>query len=240
LRRNSKPHAIHRLSKKINRWYVRRYIAPQFDSLGSIPDVLNPRSLVIFGDNIHLGRHAHIIASPDNLIRITSWPSRLGKTEIRIGNYCLISPGVRISAAKSIQIGDNCMFASNVYISDSDWHGIYNRIRPFRSEKPIIIEDNVWLGERVIVNKGVCIGENSVIGAGSIVTKNIPANSIAAGNPARVIKTINPKRRMLKREVLFQNTELYYDTQDHLLKMATANNSWRNWLRVLLKPSQQD
>lgn len=240
MRRNSKPHAIHRLSKKINRWYVRRYIAPQFDSLGSIPDVLNPRSLVIFGDNIHLGRHAHIIASPDNLIRITSWPSRLGKTEIRIGNYCLISPGVRISAAKSIQIGDNCMFASNVYISDSDWHGIYNRIRPFRSEKPIIIEDNVWLGERVIVNKGVCIGENSVIGAGSIVTKNIPANSIAAGNPARVIKTINPKRRMLKREVLFQNTELYYDTQDHLLKMATANNSWRNWLRVLLKPSQQD
>jgi acetyltransferase-like isoleucine patch superfamily enzyme len=240
LRRNSTPHAIHRLSKKINRWYIRRYIAPQFDSLGSIPDVLNPRSLVIFGDNIHLGRHAHIIASPDNLIRITSWPSRLGKTEIRIGNYCLISPGVRISAAKSIQIGDNCMFASNVYISDSDWHGIYNRIRPFRSEKPIIIEDNVWLGERVIVNKGVCIGENSVIGAGSIVTKNIPANSIAAGNPARVIKTINPKRRMLKREVLFQNSELYYDTQDHLLKMATANNSWRNWLRVLLKPSQQD
>ncbi|MFT5888479.1 MAG: acetyltransferase-like isoleucine patch superfamily enzyme [Zhongshania sp.] len=240
MRRNSTPHAIHRLSKKINRWYIRRYIAPQFDSLGSIPDVLNPRSLVIFGDNIHLGRHAHIIASPDNLIRITSWPSRLGKTEIRIGNYCLISPGVRISAAKSIQIGDNCMFASNVYISDSDWHGIYNRIRPFRSEKPIIIEDNVWLGERVIVNKGVCIGENSVIGAGSIVTKNIPANSIAAGNPARVIKTINPKRRMLKREVLFQNSELYYDTQDHLLKMATANNSWRNWLRVLLKPSQQD
>jgi acetyltransferase-like isoleucine patch superfamily enzyme len=240
LRRNSTPHAIHRLSKKINRWYVRRYIAPQFDSLGSIPDVLNPRSLVIFGDNIHLGRHAHIIASPDNLIRITSWPSRLGKTEIHIGNYCLISPGVRISAAKSIRIGDNCMFASNVYISDSDWHGIYNRIRPFRSEKPIIIEDNVWLGERVIVNKGVCIGENSVIGAGSIVTKNIPANSIAAGNPARVIKTINPKRRMLKREVLFQNTELYYDTQDHLLKMATANNSWRNWLRVLLKPTQQD
>jgi hypothetical protein len=45
---------------------------------------------------------------------------------------------------------------------------------------------------------------------------------------------------MLKREVLFQNSELYYDTQDHLLKMATANNSWRNWLRVLLKPSQQD
>ena len=240
MRRSSTPHALHRLSKKINRWYVQRYIAPQFDSLGSLPDVVNPRSVVIFGDNIHLGKHAHIIAAPDNIIRITSWPSRLGETEIRIGNYCLISPGVRISAAKSVQIGDNCMFAANVYISDSDWHGIYNRIRPFRSEKPVVLENNVWLGERVIVNKGVRIGENSVIGAGSIVTKDIPANVIAAGNPARVVKSINPKRRMLKREVLFQDSEHYYEIQDELAKMALANNSWRNWLRVLLKPNKQD
>jgi|TARA_R110001583_G_scaffold50041_2_gene156244 acetyltransferase-like isoleucine patch superfamily enzyme len=240
LRRSSTPLALHRLSKTINTWYVRRYIAPQFDSLGSLPDVVNPRSVAIFGDNIHLGKHAHIIASPDNIIRLTSWPSRLGESEIRIGNYCLISPGVRISAAKSIRIGDNCMFAANVYISDSDWHGIYNRIRPFRSEKPVVLEDNVWLGERVIVNKGVRIGENSVIGAGSIVTKDIPANVIAAGNPARVIKAINPKRRMLKREVLFQDSEHYYEIQDGLAKMAMENNSWRNWLRVLFKPNQQD
>ena len=56
--------------------------------------------------------------------------------------------------------------------------------------KPIIIEDNVWLGINSSVLKGVTIGKNSVIGAGSVVTKNIPANVIAAGNPCRVIKKI--------------------------------------------------
>jgi acetyltransferase-like isoleucine patch superfamily enzyme len=147
---------------------------------------------------------------------------------------------VRISAAKSIRIGNNCMFAANVIISDSDWHGIYNRIRPFRCTKPVTIENNVWLGERVIVNKGVAIGENSVVGAGSVVTKNIPPNSVAAGNPARVIKTINPNRRMLKRELLFSDPEHYFYNQDQMEKYMLGNNGWVNWLRSRLKPGGDD
>ena len=98
----------------------------------------------------------------------------------------------------------------------------------------------MWLGERVIVNKGVSIGENSVIGAGSVVTKDIPANVIAAGNPARVIKPINPKRRMLKRELLFQNPEHYFYNQDQLDRYMLGKNSIWNWLRSMLKPTQQD
>lgn len=57
--------------------------------------------------------------------------------------------------------------------------------------KPVIIEENVWIGEGVKVLKGVTIGKNSVIGAGSVVTKSIPDNVIAAGNPCKVIKQIN-------------------------------------------------
>lgn len=240
MRRSSTPYLVKRVYKIINQWYVRRFIAPQFDSLGSIPEIAHPRSLVIFGRNIHLGKYAQIICASDNCVRFTSWPSKQADAEISIGDYCLISPGVRISAAKSIRIGDNCMFAANVTISDSDWHGIYNRIRPFRCTKPVIIENNVWLGERVIVNKGVTIGENSVVGAGSVVTKNIPANSVAAGNPARIIKTINPKRRMLKRELLFKDAEHYFYNQDQLDKFMLGNNGWLNWLRSLIKPNQKD
>jgi acetyltransferase-like isoleucine patch superfamily enzyme len=240
MRRSSTPYLIKRLYKIINHWYVERFIAPQFDSLGSIPEIAHPRSLVIFGHNIHLGKYAQIICASDNCVRLTSWPSKQADAEIVIGDYCLISPGVRISAAKSIRIGDNSMLAANVIISDSDWHGIYNRVRPFRCTKPVIIENNVWLGERVIVTKGVTIGENSVIGAGSVVTKNIPANSVAAGNPARIIKTINPKRRMLKRELLFKDAEHYFYNQDQLDKFMLGNNHWLNWLRCLWKPNQQD
>lgn len=240
MRRSSTPYLIKRFYKIINQWYVQRFIAPQFDSLGSIPEIAHPRSLVIFGRNIHLGKYAQIICANDNCVRFTSWPSKQADAEIIVGDYCLISPGVRISAAKSISIGDNCMFAANVTISDSDWHGIYNRIRPFRCTKSVVIENNVWLGERVIVNKGVTIGENSVVGAGSVVTKSIPANSVAVGNPARIIKTINPNRRMLKRELLFKDAEHYFYNQDQLDKFMLGNNGWWNWLRALIKPNIND
>ncbi len=240
MRRSNTPYLVKKIYKSINRWYISRFIAPQFDSLGSIPEVAHPRSLVIFGRNIHLGKYAQIICAGDNCVRFTCWPGKQGNAEIVIGDYCLIAPGVRISAAKSIRIGDNCMLAANVIISDSDWHGIYNRVRPFRCTKPVTIENNVWLGERVIINKGVTIGENSVIGAGAIVTKDIPANSVAAGNPARVIKTINPNRRMLKRELLFSDPEHYFYNQDQLDRYMLAGNSWRNWLRSCFKPNSND
>lgn len=240
MRRSSTPYLIKRCYKIINQWYVQRFIAPQFDSLGSIPEIAHPRSLIIFGRNIHLGKYAQIICASDNCVRFTSWPSKQADAEISIGDFCLISPGVRISAAKSIRIGDNCMFAANVTISDSDWHGIYNRIRPFRCTKSVVIENNVWLGERVIVNKGVRIGENSVVGAGSVVTRSIPANSVAAGNPARIIKTINPKRRMLKRELLFKDAEHYFYNQDQLDIFMLGNNGWWNWLRSLIRPNNHD
>jgi acetyltransferase-like isoleucine patch superfamily enzyme len=245
LRHNNTPYFVKRIKTALNRFYVKRFVDPQFDSVGEGLEVAHPRNLVIFGRNIHVGRYAQIIAAPDNCIRFTTWPSKKISNGIKggaitIGDYCLISPGVRISAEQSIRIGDNVMFAANVYVSDSDWHGIYNRIRPFRCTKPVVLENNVWLGESVIVNKGVTIGENSVVGAGSVVTKNIPANVIAAGNPARVIKTINPNRRMLKRELLFSDPKHYFYNQDQLDRYLLGNNSIWNWLRSIIKPSRDD
>lgn len=240
MRRSNTPYFIKRLYKRINHWYIARFIVPQFEQVGTVPEIAHPRSLVIFGSKIFLGRYAQIICASDNCVRLTTWPSKQAKGEIHIGDYCLISPGVRISAAQSIRIGDNCMLAANVYISDSDWHGLYNRIRPFRCTKPVVIENNVWLGERVIINKGVTIGENSVIGAGAVVTKDIPANTVAAGNPARIIKTLNNNRRMLKRELLFQDAEHYFYNQDQLDQLMLANNGWFNWLRSLFKPTRDD
>lgn len=106
--------------------------------------------------------------------------------KIEIGNKCGFS-GTVIAAALHIKIGNNVRCGANTLITDSDWHTDDYRTGP---NKPVIIEDNVWLGYGVKVLKGVHIGENSFIGAGSIVTKDIPANVIAAGNPCKIIKEI--------------------------------------------------
>lgn len=106
---------------------------------------------------------------------------------LKIGNNCGFS-GTVIGCFKKIIIEDNVRCGANTLIIDSNWHSDDPRSG---IPKPIHIESNVWLGVNVTVLKGVHIGTNSVIGAGSVVTRNIPANVIAAGNPCEVIKKIN-------------------------------------------------
>jgi acetyltransferase-like isoleucine patch superfamily enzyme len=114
--------------------------------------------------------------------------SSIGESSfLLIGDSCGFS-GTVIGCFKKIIIGNNVRCGANTLITDSDWHLSDPRSS---TPRPIIINDNVWLGVNVIVLKGVEIGENSVIGAGSVVTKNIPPNSIAAGNPCKVIGLIN-------------------------------------------------
>jgi acetyltransferase-like isoleucine patch superfamily enzyme len=90
----------------------------------------------------------------------------------------------------AIAIGDDCMFSGSIDIRTSDNHGIIDtaqqRVNPPRN---ITIGNHVWIGQRVLVLKGTQIGDNSVIGAGAIVSKDIPPNSVAAGVPAKVVKT---------------------------------------------------
>jgi acetyltransferase-like isoleucine patch superfamily enzyme len=113
--------------------------------------------------------------------------------EIVIGDNVGIS-GATISSSLSIYIGDNTMIGSGVLITDSDAHSIHPELRKeskYASSKPIVIENNVFIGARSIILKGVTIGNGSVIGAGSVVTRDIPPMTIAAGNPARIISSIS-------------------------------------------------
>lgn len=108
--------------------------------------------------------------------------------EVRIGEKSGFS-GTVIGCFKSIRLGKNVRCGANTLITDGDWHFGDSRIGP---PKPVEIGDNVWLGVNVIVLKGVRIGANTIIGAGSVVVSDIPADSIAAGNPCKVIKGTAP------------------------------------------------
>lgn len=115
---------------------------------------------------------------------------------LRAGARLRIGPrggfsGTVIAAAESVEIGCDVLCGANTFISDTDWHSPDPEERlsgETGTAAPVVIEDNVWLGANVIVLKGLTIGRNSVIGAGSIVTKSIPPNSLAAGTPACIIR----------------------------------------------------
>jgi acetyltransferase-like isoleucine patch superfamily enzyme len=122
-----------------------------------------------------------------------------------IGDFTLLN-GALIMAEDKIDIGSHCLISWNVGIADSDFHPLepaqrlidsqalapFFKDRPLRPKlktAPLIIKDNVWIGMNATILKGVTIGENSVVAAGSVVTKSVPPNTVVAGNPAVAVKT---------------------------------------------------
>ena len=243
MRKDHRPLFIKRCLQTLNQFYIQHFIAPQLDQLGQYPAIVKPSKLKIFGENIRIGDYVHIVCAEHSPVNLSCWKSKQNTGEIKIGDYCLISPGASILSAEKIEIEDNCMIAANVYISDSDWHGIYNRTRPFRCSAPIQIKNNAWIGYQSIINKGVTIGENSVVAAGSVVCNDVPANTIVGGNPARPIKQINPNRKMLTREYLFASSnqeEKYWQNQKQLDAYMLHNNTFFSWIRSILFPGKND
>ncbi len=121
-----------------------------------------------------------------------------------VGDFTLMN-GALVMAEERIEIGSHCLISWNVGIADSDFHPLepaqrrvdahalapFFKDRPLRPKlrtAPVIISDNVWIGMNATILKGVTIGENSVVAAGSVVTKSVPPNTVVAGNPAAAVK----------------------------------------------------
>ena len=116
--------------------------------------------------------------------RIAVWKD----AELQIGDGAFINDGVAICATQSIKIGSNAKIGDMTYIYDTDFHQV-SPDTPTR-HSPVSIGNNVWIGAHCMILAGSSIGDHAVIAAGSIVTGDIPARSLAAGSPARVIRTL--------------------------------------------------
>ncbi len=153
---------------------------------GEIPEIAGSGTIIL-GDDLVIGRrNSWVVGFPCST-----------NAEIVIGSNCRIGYQNIIASAMSIRIGDNVRLASNVNIFDNPSHPIEpsRRNQAFRLDEaaPVTIGNNVWIGMNCFVMRGVTIGDNSVIAAGSIVTRSIPANCLAAGAPAKVVRSILEK-----------------------------------------------
>jgi acetyltransferase-like isoleucine patch superfamily enzyme len=240
LRRDQKPFALKRLLGLFEENWTRHFIRPQLDQLGDGCMIMKPWHFKIYGPNIRLGEAVHVVTAADRTVRLTTWQHEDGEGSIDVQDYALLCPGVRIDSATSVVIGQSTMLAAGVYITDADWHGIYNRPRPIGASAAVVLGRNVWIGDGAIVCKGVTVGDNTIVGAGAVVTKSLPANVVAAGNPASVVKNLDPAQEMISRaDLLTEHARLSQDVK--LLDQALRkDNTWWGWLRSVIAPDHRD
>lgn len=153
--------------------------------------------------------------------------------EVGEGTFFFNSPSIRFDVNRSeyIKIGKNCKITEDVVIvaHDYSWEVLrsaYGEILP-SGGKTIEIGDNVFIGKRAIILRGVKIGNNSIIGAGSVVTKDVPDNVIVAGNPAKVINTLDNYYKKLKDNLLenaIYEAKVFYAKHNRLPSIQEARH----------------
>jgi acetyltransferase-like isoleucine patch superfamily enzyme len=130
--------------------------------------------------------------------------------QISIGEWCYVGEGTRIWSASSIEIGNRVLISHSVNIFDNLTHPLKATERHEQAkqifdsghprdisldEKPVKIGDDAWIGACAMVLRGVCVGEGGIVAAGAVVTRDVPAYSIAAGNPAVIVRELSPDER---------------------------------------------
>ncbi len=148
----------------------------------------------VHGNVLEALREGRLEIGEGTLFEPGVWITAPGEARVRIGAGTFLNLGVMVAAAELVEIGDHCMFANGCFVSDAS-HRFDDPDRPvtwqgFTSKGPTRVGDNVWCGAHVVITSGVTVGERCVIGANSVVTQDLPPYSIAAGAPARVLRTI--------------------------------------------------
>ena len=143
---------------------------------------LRGRASVVNQGQMVIGDRVRLVSTVATLELVTL-PGGL----LEIGNNVFINYGASLVSSRHVRIGDDCLIGTHVMVMDCDFHRVEDKAWDTSGE-PVILEERVWLGNRSIVLKGVTIGHDAVVAAGSVVTKDVEPRTVVAGVPARVIR----------------------------------------------------
>ena len=152
----------------------------------------------LHGNVLEMLREGRLELGDGVLFEPNVWLTASGAARIRIGEGTFLNMGVQVAALELVEIGAHCMFANGCFVTDGD-HRFDDPEKPvpwqgFTTKGATRVGDNVWCGANVVITSGVTIGERCVIGANSVVNRDLPPFSIAVGAPAKVVKTIEYDR----------------------------------------------
>ena len=163
------------------------WISREFKEFGEATIIIPSFSLLLGPQYISIGSRCNIASG----VQLTAWKKYQEQSftpEIVLGDNCSIGLGKNVRLGKKILITDNAHGASSIDLLD-----IAPNFRPLYSKGPVIIEDNVWIGEKSSIMPGVHVGKGSIIAANSVVTKDVPPYCVVAGVPAKVVKIMKVK-----------------------------------------------
>lgn len=168
---------------KATQWLGARWQLRACDEVGPWTRVVGRVTIVNHGTMI-VGERVQLISHHARSVFTT-----FGGGKLIIGDRTFVNYGVDIAATALVSIGADCFIGTHVSIIDNDFHDLMDRLR-VPPAKPVIVGENVWIGNRAIILPGVTIGAGAAIGAGSVVTRDVPPRTVVAGNPARVIREL--------------------------------------------------
>jgi acetyltransferase-like isoleucine patch superfamily enzyme len=167
--------------RKVREWVAARLWLRSCDRVGPWTRVTG-KVFVQNAGSIYIGERVQLLSHYAHSVLATFPGGRL-----EIGDRTVLNYGVDICATKLVRIGTDCLLGTHVIILDNDFHVVADHER-VPEARPVIIGNGVWIGNRAMVLPGVTIGDGAVVGAGSVVMSDIPARTLAMGNPARVMK----------------------------------------------------
>lgn len=171
------------VSNEFKNFHITSRVIPKFS-------LLLGAKYISVGEKTTIGQH----------VQLTAWDKYYGQSftpEILIGDNCSIGEDAHITAISSIKLGNNVLLGKKVLITDNSHGESYRNLleigpsmRPLYSKGPVVIDDNVWIGEKASIMPGVHIGRGVIVAANSVVTKDIPPYCVVGGVPAKIIKNL--------------------------------------------------